>query len=271
MFNPVILAAVFVQVLITRASRLAGAIAGLVITTGVLLWGLWSYASGYQMLWFGVPLPQLVFVVLCGVWYGFDIRDLVRAIRASAALDKLLNGPLLQDPAVLAFYDATREAWSAGRVSGLGTQYRSEGSLDRDSFIRKYPPLEETALGVFFDDLGPKPGEFMVGLGNRAGGSEPGRFLLTNLRLLQRDGGSGEWWAVALADIDSFAYQGRSKKTLTLNLKSGDVVTFTALDMVPKEDFFSGLLALRDELAPAALPTADPGEEPPQATSSTST
>ncbi len=64
-FNPVIIVAIVVQSWISKASRTAGAIVGFVITTGILLWGLAIYDQHGQIAFFGIPLSQPVFVILC--------------------------------------------------------------------------------------------------------------------------------------------------------------------------------------------------------------
>jgi len=83
MFNPIILIAIVAQSLITKASRMAGAIMGFIITTGILLWGLSLYGADSGVVFFGIPLTAPVFVVLCLVWYGFDTRAFLRARTAA--------------------------------------------------------------------------------------------------------------------------------------------------------------------------------------------
>jgi len=82
-FNPVIIVAIVVQSWISKASRTAGAIVGFVITTGILLWGLAIYDQHGQIAFFGIPLSQPVFVILCIVWYAFDTAAFKAARRAA--------------------------------------------------------------------------------------------------------------------------------------------------------------------------------------------
>ena len=58
MFNPVIIIAVIIQALVTKFSRIAGAVMGYLITTGILLWGLSLYREGDQIAFFGIPLSN---------------------------------------------------------------------------------------------------------------------------------------------------------------------------------------------------------------------
>ncbi len=83
--NFVIVGALVVQALVGQASRLAGAVVGFVITTGILLWGLGAYAQGGAITFFGLELSQGVFVALCLIWYGFNWNDLQKARSAPAA------------------------------------------------------------------------------------------------------------------------------------------------------------------------------------------
>jgi len=81
--NYAILVAIIIQSLIARASRIAGAIAGYIITTGVLLWGLSVYDEGNAIAFFGAELSQQVFVLLCLAWYAFDTWEFVKARAAT--------------------------------------------------------------------------------------------------------------------------------------------------------------------------------------------
>ena len=82
-FNPVIIVAIVVQSWISKVSRIAGAIVGYVITTGILLWGLAIYDQHGQIAFFGIPLAQPVFVILCIVWYVFDTAAFNAARKAA--------------------------------------------------------------------------------------------------------------------------------------------------------------------------------------------
>lgn len=79
MFNPAIVAAIIVQVIVSKFSRVAGAAIGYLITTGILLWGMSVYGAGDQIALAGIPLPQPIFLVACLVWYGFDTKEFLAA------------------------------------------------------------------------------------------------------------------------------------------------------------------------------------------------
>ena len=86
-----ILIAVVIQAVITRVSRMAGAVVGYLITTGILLWGLATYSQGGYITLYGARLPRPVFVIVCLVWYAFDTWGFVQA-RKHQARQKQLSG-----------------------------------------------------------------------------------------------------------------------------------------------------------------------------------
>ena len=81
MFNPVIVVAIIIQWIVAKFSRIAGAIIGYIVTTGILLWGISAYGEGSQITLFGMPLSQPIFLIACLVWYLFDTREFLAARR----------------------------------------------------------------------------------------------------------------------------------------------------------------------------------------------
>ena len=87
--NPVIIAALCVQAFVSRISRLAGALLGYAITTGILIWGLNAYGEGQQIALFGIPVSQGMFVAACIFWYGYDTKHLLAVRQAGVAPAKV--------------------------------------------------------------------------------------------------------------------------------------------------------------------------------------
>jgi hypothetical protein len=81
--NPIIIIAILAQSFIAKNNRMAGAIVGYLITTGIFLWGLSLYSQGSEIVFFMIPLSEPVFIGLCAVWYFFDTRALLRARKLS--------------------------------------------------------------------------------------------------------------------------------------------------------------------------------------------
>lgn len=65
---------------ISSHSRVAGALFGFLITTGILLLGRLLYAGGGAMLIGVIELSQPVFIGVCAIWYLIDLAELVNAI-----------------------------------------------------------------------------------------------------------------------------------------------------------------------------------------------
>jgi hypothetical protein len=115
--NPLIIVAIIIQAVIAKASKVAGAIVGYLITTGILLWGLSLYGSGDEIAFAGIPLSQPVFFVVVLIWYAFDTGNLIAALSAPAqktvparhkertdeALEQLLAPPAAPEQPVVRF------------------------------------------------------------------------------------------------------------------------------------------------------------------------
>jgi hypothetical protein len=79
MFNPLLVVVIIIQVIVSRNSRKTGAIFGYVITTGILLWGISSYASGGAIALVGLRLSAIEFFILCLIWYAADTVEFFTA------------------------------------------------------------------------------------------------------------------------------------------------------------------------------------------------
>lgn len=84
--NIVIIIAIIIQVLIAKSSRMAGAIFGFVLTTGIFLWGIIVYASGGYVTFFNIRLPQFIFWIACLGWYAGNINELLNARKEQKAI-----------------------------------------------------------------------------------------------------------------------------------------------------------------------------------------
>jgi hypothetical protein len=91
--NIVIIAALAIQIIISKTSRIAGAIAGYLITTGILIWGLSAYADGAAIVLFGIELSKAVFVIACLVWYGFDTAEFINARKEADMVNQTAEIP----------------------------------------------------------------------------------------------------------------------------------------------------------------------------------
>jgi hypothetical protein len=83
--NYTILGAIIIQSFIARANRKAGAIVGMIITAGILVWGLSVYGQGDYIAFFGIKLSEAVFFLLCLVWFAFDVSGFFGAKKVEQA------------------------------------------------------------------------------------------------------------------------------------------------------------------------------------------
>jgi hypothetical protein len=79
--NTIIISAIVIQWIFSLISKLAGAILGFFITTGFLVWGINSYSTGGFIEVANHPITQPVFFLACLVYYGFNILEIIKALK----------------------------------------------------------------------------------------------------------------------------------------------------------------------------------------------
>lgn len=237
--NPVIIIAIIAQIVVSKVSKLIAAIMGFLITTGILIWGIGLYADGDAIALFGIiALPEAIFYILCLVWYIADVSELVRALKERKKIRALLSDPILQDENTKRFYQTTQQVWRSGVLNSLGTRFAKEGNKAYDKFIRPYLPFEGSALSIFFKKFAPCNGEYLIGLGNFKADAQSGWFVLTNLRLVQKDGKSNVFKQVVFSEVDAYRIDA-SAKTIVFDMKSGEQVLIEEMKMYPHARFLS--------------------------------
>jgi len=243
--NPVIIVGLIVQWIISRSSRLGGAVVGFLITTGILIWGDFAYGQGNYLTILGIPLPYPAFLIACTIWYGFDTNELINARKTGNKEKQALKSPLMNDTRVVNFYQTTQNAWASGKLASLSKSFENEGKKHTEDFIKKYLPYQGSALQVFFEKFPPLSGEFLVGFGNLNATGSNGYFVLTNHRLMMRDGKLPNFRIVILANVDTYQMQGRINKSLVFKMRSGQEITFEKPAMYPADKILSTLITQR--------------------------
>lgn len=219
MFNPVIIVAIILQSFISRASRLAGAIAGYVITTGIMLWGLTVYGDGYRMAFFGIPLPVEGFVILCLVWYGFDTRELLKARKVHGKGAD--NKAALSDPAARDAWRATWQAWKDGQFNPAA-QAEANGKAQEafaDENLKKCGRLISAAVRQRQFDSG----EFIVGASMNPVHDD---YVLTNrtLYLYTKDNPiPNPAIVIPLREIEEYRFETTGSGRITVKFRSGEI------------------------------------------------
>jgi hypothetical protein len=100
-FRIFVIIGVIISIVVSKVNKFIGGIVGLLVTTGILIYGLNVYSKpGWTLTFFNIEISQGIFLVLIAVWYFFDIRqiiagkkegDVVRDLRTQAG-EKLRSG-----------------------------------------------------------------------------------------------------------------------------------------------------------------------------------
>jgi hypothetical protein len=247
---------------------MGGAIAGYAITTGIMLWGVSVYGDGGHIAFFGIPLSQQGFVLLCLVWYGFDTRTFLRVKNESANPGPLSytsseNKTAQADPAVRQAWAATWTAWRAGLHNPAAQAEAAKISVDAfvDPYAIKYGGLIAAAARErpFAAD------EFIVCL------TRSGNFVLMNTTLYlfsDENAVPRRPLVVPLHEIEGYRFEAQNAGRLILKLRSGEVVN-RRMSFAPKEEIiqrFGGLAGrtvyaageIEGRPAPPPFPSSQP-------------
>ena len=200
----------------------------------------------YTLLGIGLLVLTLSGSIDIGIWgilgsiacIGFGLSTMYKMRMAS----KALKSDILQNPRVIGFYKTTVAAWSAGKLSGLGKAFEKEGEIPYEKFVKKYRPVEGGALFAFFTQFQPNEDEFLVGIGDTDSGSDRGWFVLTNQRLVQKDGRNKMFKEVILAGVNTFDMKGTWTKTMVFKMKSGGTIDFEKVAIYPSEKYISAAI-----------------------------
>jgi hypothetical protein len=234
MFNPVIIVAIILQSFISRASKVAGAIAGYVLTTGIMIWGISVYSDGNQIAFFGAPLPEEIFVILCLVWYGFDTKEFLNAKKAEAKESE--NKEALLDPAAREAWAATWKLWKEGQYSP--TAQTEASKLTLDAFVNGYMMKCGRLMAQAIRQRPLEAGEFVVGVTTKANLDD---FLLTNrtLYLFTKDNPiPNPAIVIPLREIDDYRFNTQGTGRVIIKLRSGQIIDHK-MNSAPKQDILN--------------------------------
>jgi len=239
-FNPVIIIAIILQSFIARSNRMAGAIAGYVITTGILLWGLSVYNAENTITFFGVPIPQGLFIVLCLVWYVFDTRAFLVAQKQSKF--ESANLVFLNDPINRAIWSTTWNAWKNGMT--VPAQAAEANRLGEAKFVEFYIKKTGRIIQVANARRPFESGEFIIYVT-----SNPAQdiSILTDRTLIlfaNRNVDAGPSHVLPLSDVASYRFDTSGKGRLYVQLRSGYVID-EQRNAAPKAEFVDRFRAAR--------------------------
>jgi hypothetical protein len=141
-----------------------------------------------------------------------------------------------KDERVVSFYQATLDAWKAGKLDHLHETFKTGGAVKKvGDLVTSYHPYNEPVMRTLFEKYPPAPGEFLVGVGYRW-------FVLTNKRLIHKDGKTGEFREIPLADIAAYDVLLDTQNTVICKLKSGEEIRFEDAKGYARADFMKKML-----------------------------
>jgi hypothetical protein len=235
--NWAIVAALFAQAFISKASQLLGAIASFFITTGILVWGLESYSKGRGIGILGaIAIPQGVFIGACVVWYLFDIA----ALRKALVHRKFMNDPLINTGYNLNFIQNTSEAWVDPEFAELKKLLLQE-DLNPATFLESaWPASENSCLGILFHRFPPNATEFLIGcketIRNPETGEEPAvEFIVTNSRVVVCEKSTGDYTQFLFVEIESLEKSESGSDSYALVLGNGESISSDSWKEAPPE------------------------------------
>jgi hypothetical protein len=169
----------------------------------------------------------------------------VKALVDSYSEKKDLKRAVLKEPTVETFYRNTKEAWSDGRLKDLGSVFQQEGcSSSLKQLKLNYPAPEGSALEAFFTRFHPQPDEFLVSTSLGVDASDSAWFVLTNKRLLQKDGLTGRYCEFNLPDIRECVVD-RENSELRLKTRGDETVVLKNAARFPKKQHLDVLTSSR--------------------------
>lgn len=77
----ILIGGIILQGVVNMFNKLISAILGFALTAFLLIWGLSIYRDGGVVTFFGMELPQVVFIIACALWFAVDVFVLVKAIQ----------------------------------------------------------------------------------------------------------------------------------------------------------------------------------------------
>jgi len=216
-----------------------------------------SYLTGLCLAW---SLPDLSFFFSIYAIYPLHIpliigivglyksvRNLKRAIKQKESPEgDIFNnvGEQWEIPEdIRPFYVRSHKAWASGKLAFLGKNYASAANLSLNDFYDLFRPIEGNSMATFFNDFAaPSSEEYLISINDLPDEDDEPWFILTNLRLIQKNGIDKVFSQVWLRDIEQIQTSGYWVKKLIYNLKSGNKIVFEKVETYASEDYIKRLL-----------------------------
>jgi len=222
---------------------------------GIVAVFLWMFVLGAQFVILAVSdgnADSLIgALILFACWTGSAIWALWKALpmfrRLGGAITQFRrpsaeHAPPPIDPSMAAFFRRTMDAWAGRRLPCFTDIHEREGQISYARFVQNYAPEKGGALSVLSAAFPPRDDEYLIGYGDQDSGRNRAWFVLTNQRLLQKDGRSKTFCEVILSDVDSFTLRGTWTMDLAFTMTSGERLELRRLEMCPKEEFLAAAI-----------------------------
>ena len=170
---------------------------------------------------------------------GFGLKAIIDSYREKTDRKRAIP----DDPAVECFYRNTKQAWMDDKLKDLGPVFKLEGLSNSIKQLKTaYLPHEGSALNAFFTRFNPQPDEYLVSMSRGDDNAENAWFVLTNKRLVQKDGETNEYSEFNLKDIADYDID-KSKAELRLKTRSGETVFLRKVSGFPMKKHIDALIS----------------------------
>jgi hypothetical protein len=170
---------------------------------------------------------------------GYGIKAIIDSYKEKT--DRKREIP--DNPAVETFYQNTKQAWMDDKLKDLGPIFKLEGiSNSVKQFKTTYLPHEGSALSAFFTRFAPQPDEYLISMSQGDDNAENAWFVLTNKRLVQKDGETDDYSEFDLKDIAEYTID-KQKAELSLKTRSGQMVVLKRVSGFPMKKHIDVLIS----------------------------
>ena len=91
-FRLFVIIGVIISIVVSRINKFYGGIVGLLVTTGILIYGLNVYSKpGWTLTFFNIEISQGLFLVFIAIWYFFDIKQIIAGKKEGDVVRDLRN------------------------------------------------------------------------------------------------------------------------------------------------------------------------------------
>ncbi|AXG72380.1 hypothetical protein KORDIASMS9_04652 [Kordia sp. SMS9] len=123
--------------------------------------------------------------------------------------------------------------------------FRVVANLSLYDFYDLFRPANGNSISIFFKNFqAPLPNEYLIWVNDASDEDNEPWFVLTNHRVLQKNGIDKVFHQIWLKDIARIETSGIWTKKLTYHLKSGDTIIFEKVGIYVSEEYVEKLMSL---------------------------